>query len=157
VSQYITTLGAEGKLPPAHFFNASMRGYNDVTFLGENYYTYGAGGWAWNGGTSASAPAMAGLLSLINAQLIDSGKPRLGFVNPLLYQLKISHPEVFNQISSGNNRCNGWFTAVSNCCKYGFSAYDGPWNPVTGLGSINYSNLLSILMDTTFPENLLRK
>lgn len=39
------------------------------------------------GGTSASAPLFAGLLSLFNDFLLQNNKPPLGFVNPLLYTM----------------------------------------------------------------------
>ena len=39
------------------------------------------------GGTSWSAPVWAAVCALINAARIAAGKPALGFINPLLYQL----------------------------------------------------------------------
>ncbi len=34
------------------------------------------------GGTSAAAPEFAGMISLINDQLLNAGQPPLGFLNP---------------------------------------------------------------------------
>jgi kumamolisin len=75
------------------------------------------------GGTSAVAPLYAGLFARINEALRAQNLPRVGFVNPQLYQF----PGAFNDITSGNN---GAFQA-------------GPgWDAATGLGSPNGSSLL---------------
>eukprot|EP01047_Picozoa_sp_COSAG01_P021300 COSAG01_NODE_1232_length_11111_cov_24.710770_15_plen_79_part_00 len=42
------------------------------------------GQWASVLGTSAATPAFAGLVSLLNERQLQSGKPRLGFLNPWL-------------------------------------------------------------------------
>jgi kumamolisin len=78
------------------------------------------------GGTSAVAPLYAGLFARINEALRGQNKPRVGFVNPQLYQF----PDAFNDITSGNN---GAFQA-------------GPgWDAATGLGSPNGNSLLTDL------------
>lgn len=45
--------------------------------------------WAGNvttvGGTSASSPAFAAVISLVNDALIAAGRPALGFLNPWIY------------------------------------------------------------------------
>jgi kumamolisin len=66
------------------------------------------------GGTSAVAPLWAGLIALLNQKL----QSRIGFINPLLYQMEES--TCFRDISLGNNGA--------------FSAAPG-WDPTTGLGS----------------------
>ena len=50
------------------------------------------------GGTSASTPSFAGMLTLL-AQKYGN----LGNVNPTLYNLALSHPSVFHDTTSGNN------------------------------------------------------
>jgi kumamolisin len=78
------------------------------------------------GGTSAVAPLYAGLFARINEALRGQNLPRVGFVNPQLYQF----PDAFNDITSGNN---GAFQA-------------GPgWDAATGLGSPNGGSLLADL------------
>ncbi|WP_066372308.1 S53 family peptidase [Neobacillus fumarioli] len=77
------------------------------------------------GGTSAVAPLWAGLIVIINQQL---GHP-VGFVNPALYHLSASS-QAFHDITSGNNA--------------GYKAKKG-WDPCTGLGSPNGTNLLNAL------------
>jgi kumamolisin len=78
------------------------------------------------GGTSAVAPLYAGLFARINEALRGQNLPRVGFVNPQLYQF----PGAFNDITSGNN---GAFQA-------------GPgWDAASGLGSPDGDSLLADL------------
>src|SRR5271165_6500327 len=78
------------------------------------------------GGTSAVAPLYAGLFARINEALQAQNLPRVGFVNPQLYEF----PGAFNDITSGNN---GAFQA-------------GPgWDAASGLGSPNGNSLLADL------------
>jgi kumamolisin len=78
------------------------------------------------GGTSAVAPLWAGLIALINQQLVQQGKQTVGFVNPALYQ----NPGGFHDITQGDN---GSYSA-------------GPgWDACTGLGSPNGTAILSAL------------
>ena len=95
------------------------------------------------GGTSASAPAFAGILALVN-QKIGATK-RLGQPNWILYDLAKTHPEIFHQIKSGNISvvCTA---GTPNCAANGFlSGYDeaGSYNLATGLGSIDISSLVN--------------
>jgi kumamolisin len=77
------------------------------------------------GGTSAVAPLWAGLLALINQGL---GR-KIGFINPVLYQL-LPSSGALEDITSGNN---GDYQA-------------GPgWDPCTGLGVPNGELLLEAL------------
>ena len=66
------------------------------------------------GGTSAAAALMAGLVIVLNQKL----NRKIGFVNPILYDLRQS--SAFHEITTGTNGAH--------------SASFG-WNPVTGLGS----------------------
>ncbi|PWU10058.1 MAG: peptidase S53 [Terriglobia bacterium] len=79
------------------------------------------------GGTSAVAPLWAGLMALINEQLID----RVGFVNPILYRDLIFEADVTRDITSGNNGAYG---------------ARGGWDACTGLGSPNGENWLAALI-----------
>jgi tripeptidyl-peptidase I len=54
-------------------------------------------------GTSCAAPTFSGIVSLLNDVRLLAGKSALGFLNPLFY----GHPEVFTDITQGNNPgCN---------------------------------------------------
>src|SRR6185312_4362686 len=88
------------------------------------------------GGTSASAPAFAGVLALINQKAGASG--RLGQPNWVLYRLAQSHPEAFHP--AGGNNAVVCAVGTPNCGANGFlGGYDsrGAYNLATGLGSVD--------------------
>jgi hypothetical protein len=69
---------------PANFsgvFNRTGRAYPDVAMQGVNYTGVYGGTLYLNSGTSASAPAFASLIALLNARLVSDGRARLGFLN----------------------------------------------------------------------------
>jgi len=82
-------------------------------------------------GTSCSSPAFSGIVVLLNDIRLQANKSPLGFLNPLIYQ----HPEVFNDITAGNN---------PGCSTNGFYASQA-WDPVTGWGTPNYPNLAKLV------------
>jgi hypothetical protein len=85
-------------------------------------------------GTSASAPSFAAIMALVNQQ---TGAPQ-GTPNFVLYQLAAQHPEVFHDITSGDNKvpdANGNFTV-------GFPAGSG-YDLATGLGSFDANALVT--------------
>jgi len=124
-------------LPPASYFNASGRGSPDVSAIGHNTLIYQSGVQAV-GGTSASTPIWAGIISLLNGAAIKKdGKP-LGFLNPLLYKIAAEQPSAFHDITVGDNKCTEY--GCASTCQ-GFLATKG-WDPVTGLGSPNFPALL---------------
>jgi len=132
-------------LPPSSYYNATNRGFPDVSAQGHNILIYVDEADSYLvGGTSAASPAFSGMVSLLNDySLATKGKP-LGFLNPLLYQLAASTPNTFTDIVTGDNKCT-----ESGCglyCTKGFLAYKG-WDPVTGLGTPNYKNLLTALQE----------
>ena len=84
-------------------------------------------------GTSASAPVVAGMISLVNAARLAVGKPSLGWINPTLYE---NNQYLTNDVTYGVNNCTAG-TPPAICCKEGFHNTIG-WDPVTGFGSINF-------------------
>ncbi|HYM07382.1 MAG TPA: S53 family peptidase [Terriglobales bacterium] len=100
-------------------------------------------------GTSAGAPSFAGIVALLNQKPASHG---LGNVNPMLYSLAASAPSAFHDITRGNN--NVPCTQSSKGCptkapfQYGFSAGAG-YDQVTGLGSVNVTNLANAWAGTT--------
>jgi tripeptidyl-peptidase-1 len=114
-------------------YNRIGRGYPDVAAIGDKIVIYHGGLPTTIGGTSASAPAFAGMLTLINEERLAAEKSTVGFVNPTLY----AHPEAFFDVTTGTN---------PGCNTNGFSAAEG-WDPVTGLGTPNYPALLKVFMD----------
>jgi len=128
-------------LPPTSKFNSTNRGYPDVSAIGQNIMTVQSGDWYITGGTSASAPITAGIMTLLNNWLLNNKKAPLGFVNPLLYKMAAAQSNTFNKITWGNNYCT-----EGACCKYGYTVpSDGSWNPVTGLGTPNFGNMLAYI------------
>ena len=132
---------------PGQSYNRSNRGYPDVSAQAA-YYSIMYNGLIYPGisGTSASTPVTGGMFSLINAARKIAGQSPLGFVQPLLY----SQAGAFiKDIVSGNNSClestDGY---LAECCPVqGYTAQEG-WDPVTGLGSINFRNFYSIAVSS---------
>ncbi|MEK6669339.1 MAG: IPTL-CTERM sorting domain-containing protein [Pseudomonadota bacterium] len=93
------------------------------------------------GGTSASAPALAGILALVGQK---TGY-RLGNINPTLYGLANLQASTgkayYNLITSGNNSVPGvtGFSASTSAPRY---------NQVTGLGSVNGAVFVNSYTDT---------
>ncbi|KAH8991299.1 hypothetical protein EDB92DRAFT_1798409, partial [Lactarius akahatsu] len=75
---------------------------------------------------------VAGIISLLNDHRLSQGKPLLGFLNPWIYAGGLKG---FNDIVSGSN---------PGCNTDGFSAIAG-WDPVTGLGTPDFEQLMYIL------------
>lgn len=113
-------------------YNRTGRAYPDVSAVGDNIVIFNMGAPTLIGGTSASAPVFASILTRINDERLKAGKSTVGFVNPTLY----AHPEVLHDITQGNN---------PGCGTNGFSASAG-WDPVTGLGTPNYPAMLKLFM-----------
>ncbi len=109
----------------------------DVVFTaaGHDGYLVFQGGQLFSvGGTSASAPAWAGLMALV----VQKTASRQGNVNPLLYQLGAAQyggggPAVFHDVTSGSNSVPG-VTGYSSTAGY---------DQVTGLGSADGTVLLA--------------
>lgn len=57
------------------------------------------------GGTSFATPRWAGLIALANQQAVQNGKPTLGFLNSMIYNLGVSssYTANFHDITSGSN------------------------------------------------------
>lgn len=85
-------------------YNRSGRGYPDVAAQGNHDVIVWAGNVTTIGGTSASSPAFAAVIALVNDALIAAGKPTLGFLNPWIYSGAYS---ALNDITSGSSiGCN---------------------------------------------------
>ena len=84
------------------------------------------------------------MISLVNSARRAAGKPSLGFLNPALYAL---HSTFVNDITEGENNC---LAAGAQCCAEGFYAATG-WDPVTGLGSIDFAKFLKTMMEVEIP------
>jgi tripeptidyl-peptidase-1 len=125
-------------LPPQNLWNKTGRAYPDIAALSANFvvvvnFTPLPG----VAGTSCAAPTISGIIGLLNDLRLSAGKPPLGFLNILLYQLGQTQPQVFTDITDGSN---------PGCGTDGFSAAKG-WDPSTGFGSINYAEFAKIILN----------
>jgi subtilase family serine protease len=126
-------------LPPASYYNGQGRGFPDLAAFGSNVLISSGGQLEGVGGTSCSAPIVAGIVTLLNDYVISKSKKPLGFLNPLLYKMAATAPQCFNDITVGDNICTE--DGCSSSC-YGFTCAKG-WDPVSGLGSPVYPAMLA--------------
>jgi hypothetical protein len=95
------------------------------------------------GGTSAAAPAFAGILALVSQ---SQGGARLGQADSVLYQLAQSkYSSVFHDVTTGDNSvvCQA---SSPNCGSNGFlTGYNAStgYDLASGLGSVDVQNLIS--------------
>ncbi|CAO1633243.1 unnamed protein product [Parajaminaea phylloscopi] len=116
-------------------FNSAGRGFPDVSAQGIDYPILSAGKLESTGGTSASAPAVASVLSLINSLRKAAGKGTLGWVTPLVYQ----HPDAWNDVTGGGSFGCGDLNAETQ----GFNSTTG-WDPSSGVGTPNFPKLRAV-------------
>ncbi|KAH8829183.1 subtilisin-like protein [Flagelloscypha sp. PMI_526] len=114
-------------------YNPKGRAYPDVSAQGDYYRVWYNTNKVHVGGTSASSPAFAGIVALLNDVRLQAGKPPLGFLNPLIYKLKGNG---FNDVTVGN---------AAGCGTIGFNATEG-WDPVTGYGTPDFSLLKELVV-----------
>mmetsp|Transcript_21927 Transcript_21927/g.21212 ORF Transcript_21927/g.21212 Transcript_21927/m.21212 type:complete len:770 (+) Transcript_21927:254-2563(+) len=153
ITEYFNRVDGTNKEPEAGFkvtddsllFGGPDRvfaGYPALTLAGVAYEVIIGGNTFLLSGTSASAPVVAGMFSLINAQRLAIGKPSLGFVSPALYD---GHKNFVKDITSGFNNCPAG-GVDAQCCTQGFHATPG-WDPPSGLGSPNFKAMSKYFMD----------
>lgn len=93
-----------------HVFQA----FPDVAAQSDRFRIFLAGRAVLIGGTSASSPAFAGIVALLNDVRLSNNQKPLGFLNPLLYSKGVSG---FNDITIGHN---------SGCGTTGFNVSSFP-------------------------------
>ncbi|KAK6333659.1 vesicle formation at the endoplasmic reticulum [Orbilia blumenaviensis] len=117
-----------------NYYNASGRAFPDISAQGSRFHVFVGGYDQLVSGTSASSPAFAAVISLVNNDRICKGKKPLGFLNPWLYTTAIQSKGIVD-ITSGTSRgCSGSIPGA------GWKATTG-WDPVTGLGTPDFSVL----------------
>eukprot|EP01035_Chromulina_nebulosa_P018785 gene18785-24552_t len=142
VSSYFDNLQSQ----PTSGYNPNGRGYPDVSLIGVEYAVVVEGSITYLYGTSCSSPTFAAMISLLNAARSRDGQPTLGYLNPTLYYGG-PNGTYFNDVTSGANRCcsnNEYPIVPTTCCLSGFNASVG-WDPTSGWGSIDYTNLAELL------------
>jgi len=126
-----STVRASGRLNPDVSFNSQIHG-GVLAYLGF------LGRWAVFGGTSAAAPAWAGIMALVNQA---NGEP-MGFITPTIYDLsrgQLRHS--FQDITVGNNSITGGAFGVD-----GFDATPG-YDLTTGWGTLDVSHFIKAVVD----------
>lgn len=119
VSAWLEQYGSQN----AGRYNASGRGFPDISALASGYLIY-EGFWFDTAGTSAASPVIASMLALVNDRLNSAGKPPLGWLNPLLYSEK--GVAALTDIVSGNSSIT---CTEDDQSPRGFDAVPG-WDPV---------------------------
>jgi subtilase family serine protease len=126
-----------GTTMPSGGGSKTMRNIPDVGLTADiqMFLIFNNGQTTGVGGTSAAAPLWAGFIALANQQAAANAKPRVGFLNPLLYAIGNSSKFVtdFNDIRSGSN---------------GFAAVTG-YDLATGWGSPSGQHLIYDLTGTS--------
>lgn len=128
-------------------YNVSGRGFPDVSAQGNAYQVFSQGVRQSVSGTSASAPAFAGIISLVNNALVAAGRKPLGFLNPWLYSIASQAGGLTDITAGGSRGCaarsdhSGLPTPLVPGA--GWNATTG-WDPVTGLGTPLFDKLLSL-------------
>lgn len=129
-----STVRASGRLDPDVSFNAQIHG-GALAFLG---FLGSSGTWAVFGGTSAAAPAWAGIMALVN----QANWEPVGFITPTIYDLsrrQLHHS--FHDITVGNNSDTDGLFGVD-----GFNATQG-YDLTTGWGTPNVSRFIKAVVD----------
>jgi hypothetical protein len=155
VDYYFNNLKSTQK--PKQGYNPQGRGFPDISLIGVNYQVVIGGTIQGLYGTSCTAPVLAAYVSLVNSERLLQNKSSIGWINPTLYAVgynnTMNYANIYNaklnDITSGNNSCCASSTAsAADCCSSGFAATKG-WDPVTGLGSVNFTEFVKIFNPTT--------
>lgn len=150
VGAYLSKTPAS-ELPPQSMWNAYGRGYSDLATVGDNIVCIWRGQFFPLGGTSASGPIMAGLVSLLNDARLNAGMPPLGHLNPRLYAWAATEPTAFNDIVIGRNNDGDVQppgSKFATYCPHGFPAATG-WDAPTGLGSPVMEKLFALALQAS--------
>ena len=139
-------------LPPSTYYTSTNRGYPDIAVFGGSFGTVINGKESVVGGTSVSAPLLAGLISRLNEVQLAKTGTTLGFINPLLYAASVAKPSTFHDLKTGENACPQGNSACATFYQKGTGStncsgfYSAPgWDPVTGLGSPNIGQLIDYI------------
>lgn len=123
----------------------------------DGYLVYTKGAISVFGGTSAAAPALAGITAVLNQYLVSTGAQPVagvGNMNQRLYALARSVPSAFHDITEGNNivvvDCG---TRSRNCVSgsHGYNAGPG-YDQATGLGSVDAYVLVTNWRESASPS-----
>ena len=141
--------------------NNSFRNVPDLSLAAsadhDGYFVYTSGSIQIYGGTSFAAPAMAGIVTLLNQYLVSSGaqkQPGLANINPTLYRMaqNSSSSTAFHDVTAGSNVVPCvigspeivTITAEASQCTTGAFGYSAAaaYDLASGLGSPDVYNFV---------------
>ncbi|KAI1497096.1 peptidase-like protein [Biscogniauxia marginata] len=129
----------------AGLYNPAGRAFPDVAASGSGFSVVSQGRVIKVGGTSASAPTFAAVVSLLNNARVKGGLPPLGFLNPWLYGEAAPAAAFTDIVNGGSKGCTGRdiYSGLPTPVVpgAGWNATEG-WDPVTGLGTPLFDKLL---------------
>ena len=130
-----TYLGSKTLFPPTKYYNKMGRVYPDIALVSHNYLVNIGGSYMAVDGTSASSPAVSGMVSILNNLRLSQNKSSVGLVAPLLYDMYQKCPKCFKDIVEGSNN-----STEAADCEYGYHAAKG-FDAVYGLGVPNFDEI----------------
>ncbi|KAJ7474369.1 peptidase S8/S53 domain-containing protein [Mycena galericulata] len=117
--------------------SGNARAFPDLSSNGANFVIGVNGEFQLTYGTSASAPTIASMFTMINDARLAMGKKTVGSINPAIYSEAFKTAGAFNDITIGGN---------PGCGTDGFTSTTG-WDPVTGVGTPNFEKLLKFFLE----------
>lgn len=138
VNQYLGQIGITFN----GLFNASGRAFPDVSAQGMNFEVYDKGVLGQFDGTSCAAPVFSAIVSLLNDARLRNNQSTLGFLNPWLYGAGRSG---LNDITDGSSTGCRSSNGGPSIPYASWNATQG-WDPVTGLGTPDFSKLKDIAL-----------
>ncbi|QDS72513.1 hypothetical protein FKW77_000095 [Venturia effusa] len=141
VNAYLSKLGDTHK----GLYNPEGRGYPDVAAPATNVVYFIHGKQEEYGGTSSASQIMAGMVALLNAKRLQSGKPTLGFINPWLYSLNgTGLTDIVDGYTYGCTGTGYFGQPTQKIPDANWTTATG-WDPATGLGTLLFDQLLEKL------------
>ena len=141
VTRYLSILGDTWK----GLYNPAGRGFPDVAAQAYNYTVINGGREIRVGGTSASAPVFAAIVSLLNSARLSEGRRPLGFLNPWIYRR--GYRGLTDIVDGSSKGCTGTDVYSGLPTPFvpgaGWAAVKG-WDPVTGYGTPDIPRLLRL-------------
>jgi tripeptidyl-peptidase-1 len=137
----------------AGLYNRNGRGIPDVAAQAYHFHIVDKGSEILVGGTSASTPTFASVVSLLNNARLSAGKPPLGFLNPWIYSE--GYEGLTDIVNGGSSGCSGIdiFSGLPTPhVPYASWNATAGWDPVTGHGTPDFQKLLKLVMSGGYGE-----
>lgn len=142
ISLYASKFKADSRMSSHLQKRLNKRGYPDISLLSSDYVIIVNSTAYKISSTAMSTVVFAGMISLINSYRFQYSLKSVGWLNPVLYD----HKDKFtNDVLYGSNYCTADHT---RCCHIGYNATIG-WDPVSGLGSLDYSKFFKLINNYT--------